>query len=70
MFVRITSDQLVGSIHDQASVNNVAMTTLKPVYPSLLDVGCLSHTLDHVGEKIVTPMGVFSTLPILTHKFI
>jgi len=42
-------------MHDRASVNSVAMSTLKIVYPTLLDVGCFSHTLDHVGEKFRTP---------------
>ena len=37
---------------DRASVNNVAIQTLKIVYPCLLDVGYFLHTqLDHVGEK-------------------
>ncbi len=51
----ISSEYLIASMHDKASVNNVAMTTLKVVYPTLLDVGCFSHTLDHVGEKFHTP---------------
>ena len=52
----IRSELLIGSMHDRASVNNVAMSTLKVVYPSLFDIGCFSHTLDHVGEKFVTPI--------------
>ena len=36
-------------------MNSVAMSTLKIVYPTLLDVGCFSHTLGHVGEKFRTP---------------
>ncbi len=51
----VRSEQLVGSVHNRASVNNVAMATLKVVCPFLLDIGCCSHTLDHVGEKIMTP---------------
>ena len=31
------------------------MRTLKVVYPHLLDIGCYSHTIDHVGKKFVTP---------------
>ena len=31
------------------------MTILKVVFPSILNVGCFSHTLDHVGETFVTP---------------
>ncbi len=48
----VSSNQLVAAMRDRASVNNVAIQTLKIVYPCLLDVGCFSHTLDHVGEKI------------------
>ena len=46
----IESNRLVASMRDRASVNSVAMATLKLLYPSLLDVGCFSHTLDRVGE--------------------
>ena len=45
----VSSNQLVAAIRDCASVNNVA---IQIVYPCLLDVGCFSHTLDHVGEKM------------------
>ena len=51
----ISSEYLIASMHDRASVNSVAMSTLKIVYPTLLDVGCFSHTLDHAGEKFCTP---------------
>ena len=30
--------------------------SLKIVYPNLLDIGCYSHTIDHVGEQFVTPV--------------
>lgn len=46
----IAGDNLIASMHDR--VNNVAMQTL---YPTLVDVGCFSHNLDHVGEKFCTP---------------
>ena len=39
----IESNKLVASMRDRASVNSVAITTLKLLYPSLLDVGCF-HT--------------------------
>ena len=43
-------------MRDRASANNVAMQTLKIVYPSLVDdVGCFSHTIDHVGERFECP---------------
>ena len=50
----ITSNQLVAAMRDSARANNVAIQTLKIVYPYILDVGCVSHTIDHVGEKIKT----------------
>ena len=43
-------------MHDRASVNNVAIRTLKIVFPKIFDVGCFSHMLDHVGEKFDTPI--------------
>ena len=43
-------------MRDRASVNNVAIRTLGILYPNLFDVGCFSHTLDHVGEKLQTPL--------------
>ena len=41
------------SMHD--STNTVAMSTVKVLYPDIVDVGCFSHTLDHVGEHFRTP---------------
>ena len=37
-------------------MNSVAMRTVKVLYSGMLDVGCLSHTLDHVGEHMKTPV--------------
>ena len=51
----IQSEFLLAAMIDRAAVNNVAMQTLKVVYPSLFDIGCFSHTLDRVGEKFNTP---------------
>ena len=48
----IASDQLLAAMRDRAAVNGLAIRTLSIVYPSLLDVGCFSHTLDHVGDNI------------------
>ena len=47
---------VVAAMRDRSSVNNVAIRTLKVVYPNLIDVGCFSHTLDHVGEHFHTPV--------------
>ncbi len=57
---------------DRASVNSVAVRTLNIVYPKIFDIGCFSHTLDHVGERMHTPVlddfmkgwiGLFSRSP-------
>ena len=47
----IKTELLIAAMRDRASVNNVAIRTLSIIYPSILDVGCIAHTLDHVGEK-------------------
>jgi len=31
------------------------MRTIKVVYPDMIDVGCYSHTIDLVGDKLCTP---------------
>ena len=36
-------------------------TIVKIVFPSVVDVGCFSHTLDLVGDKLSTPV-VFHSL--------
>ena len=48
----IASNLLIAAMHDRASVNNVAIRTLSIVFPKGLDIGCFSHTLDHVGEHL------------------
>ena len=47
--------QLLAAMKDRVSVNELSVQTLKIVYPSLLSVGCFSHTIDHVGEHFLTP---------------
>ena len=47
----ISSDFLLNTMHDRASVNNVALRTLKVIHPNVLDVGCFSHTLD-IGWQV------------------
>lgn len=49
-------NRLLAAMHDRASANTVAMTTIKVLYPNMFDVGCYSHTLDHVGERFKTPV--------------
>ena len=45
----IRSNHTLANMRDQASINNVAICTMKIVYPLLVDVGCLSHTIDHMA---------------------
>ena len=52
----IVSSMVLEAIRDRASVNDVAMRTISVVYNQILDVGCFSHTLDHVGERMKTPV--------------
>jgi hypothetical protein len=51
----IPSSSVIAASRDRASVNDVAMRTVKVIYSSVLDIGCFSHTLDHVGERLRTP---------------
>lgn len=51
----ISSSQLIATIRDCASVNNMAVRTLTIMYPLAIDIGCFSHTLSHVGEKFKVP---------------
>ena len=51
----VKSKYVLGAMRDRASTNNVAMQTLKIIYPSVVDIGCFSHTIDHVGERFNTP---------------
>ena len=46
--------RLLAAMKDRASVNGVAMKTLQVMYPVALDIGCFSHTIDHVGERSQT----------------
>lgn len=51
----IHRNHLIGAMRDRASTNGVAMQTLKVVYPFIVDIGCFSHTIDHVGDHFKTP---------------
>ena len=44
---------VLAAMRDRAATNNVALRTLKVLYPNLVDIGCFSHTLDHVGENLI-----------------
>ena len=59
----VGSNMLLGVMHDRASVNTAAMRVVKVMYPSVTDIGCISHTLDLVGEKFKLPtLHLFITL--------
>ena len=58
----ISSNQLLACMHDRASVNGAAMRTIKVVFPSLVDIGCYSHTIDLAGEKFDVPVVQASTV--------
>ena len=52
----VKSDQLLACMHDRASVNGAAMRTINVVFPSLVDIGCYSHTIDLAGDKFDVPV--------------
>lgn len=52
----IHPSNLLAAMRDRASTNNVAMQTLTIIYPNVVDIGCFSHTIDHVGRKFNTPV--------------
>lgn len=51
----VTGNHLVATMRDRVSANGVAMRTIKVLCPNILDVGCYSHTLDHIGEHFDVP---------------
>ena len=59
----VESGRLLAVMRDGASVNVAALRTVAIVYPSLVDVCCISHTLDLVGNKFRVPtVSLFFTL--------
>ena len=47
---------VLAAMRDGASVNNVAIQTLRIVYPLVIDIRCFSHTIDRVGGRFETPV--------------
>jgi len=48
-------------MRDGVTVNAASMRTLKIMYPDVLDIRCISHTLDLVGDKFKAPnLSLFS----------
>ena len=41
-------------MRDRASINSVAMRTVSILYKQMLDIGCISHTLDLEGKHMMT----------------
>ena len=59
----VDSSSFIAAMRDGAGVNAAAMRTLKIMYPDVLDVRCISHTLDLVGDKFKAPnLSLFFTL--------
>ena len=59
----VESHSLLGAMRDGASVNCAAIRVLTVMYPKLLDIRCLSHTLDLVGDRFKAPtLNLFMTL--------
>ena len=52
----IGPDQLIAAMRDRVAANDVTMRILAVLYPKVLDVGCFSHTIDHVGKHFKTPI--------------
>ena len=55
----IRSNNLV-TIRDGASINNVAMHTLKIVHTLVVDISCFSHIIDHVAIISIEVLHVIS----------
>ena len=52
----IGANDLLAAMRNQASSNSVVMKTLKVLYLNLVDIGCISHTIDRVGEIFYNPI--------------
>ena len=48
----VSSDILVGEMNDRAACNTVTLHIVKIALPSVVDVGCFSHMLDLLGDKL------------------
>ena len=51
----IPPSDVVAAMRDRASVNSVAMRTVAIMYPQVMDIGCMAHTLDLVGRHFELP---------------
>ena len=53
--INIQENSLLAAMRDRASVNTKALQTVSVLYPDMIDIGCISHFLNKVGEKCHTP---------------
>ena len=51
----VLAKRLLAAMHDRVSSNGVAMRTIKVLYPNIIDIGCYSYMIDHVGEHFKAP---------------
>ena len=54
----VQSGLIIAAMRDRASVNSIAMHAIGVIYMynNMMDIGCFANTLDHVGEKMHTPI--------------
>ena len=66
----VESHRLLVAMHDGASVNKAGMRIIAVMYPKVLDLQCISHTLDIVGNKFKVPtLNPFMTLYLMGFTF-
>ena len=68
----VTPTALLACTRDRAATNTVALRTLKVVYPNIVDIGCFSHTIDHVGGEFETPVldeFISAWISLFAHSF-
>ena len=67
----VSPNTLLAALRDRASINKVALRTLKVVYTLVVDVGCFSHTVNLAGERFKVPTlseFVSSWVSLFTHS--
>ena len=67
----ILHDRVLSCMRDRAAVNNVAVKFIQVLYTRMLDIGCFSHTLNLVGDKICIPTlsdFILSWLSLFSHS--
>lgn len=53
--INVQENSLLAAMRDRASVNTKALQTVSVLYPDMIDIGCISHFLNKVGEKCHIP---------------